>query len=340
MRIVHAALLAIGLALGVGAPSAALAADGPAIVSTTHDPTSDASEVEVPWGWETVQRRHVRVHSPARHRGLSEALADHAEASIPRLSERLRMGAGGVIDVFVSTTDAQFREVQPGSPPSYAAATAYPALGAIYLKAPGAQGQSESLTETFDHELVHILVGRAFAPGHPPSWLQEGLAQFHGEATSNEDLSALASASISGPIPLDDLERAFPENPHQAGLAYAESLDFLMFLDRTWGPEAVHTLTREMVAGAPLHEAVRSATGEPLYRVDEMWRDRFSLSSPIAWARLAGWDLMWLISALIGIVAMFVVRRRQRLRRDEIRAREVEDDALMRAIWEGRFGVR
>ena len=146
------------------------------------------------------------------------------------------------------------------------------------------------------------------------------------------------------------IARGVVERVLLAGLSFVGVVTLVQLLLRAAPGDAADLVARspeqrqQLVAAwgldAPLHEAVRSATGEPLYRVDEMWRDRFSLSSPIAWARLAGWDLMWLISALIGIVAMFVVRRRQRLRRDEIRAREVEDDALMQAIWEGRFGVR
>ena len=299
----------------------------------------DGVKVQIPVAWETVRGERVRVHAQARHRGLMRAIADHADASLPVLSERLRMSAGGPIDIFIATTDAQFREVQPGVPPTWADATAYPDLGAVYLRAPGARSDQEPLTQVLDHELVHILVGRRFAPNRPPTWLQEGLAQMHAEQYDLADLRTLAQASFSGPIPLDDLERAFPKNPHEASLAYAESADFLVWLERTHGAEAVHRLVGSMADGAPLYQAVREATGEPLYRVDQAWRDRFSLTSPIAWSRLANWDLMWLLSAVLGIVAMFVVRRRERRRRDAIASREAEDDALVQAMWESRYGL-
>jgi len=340
MRTWRAAVLALGLALGSGVPDVALA-EGPSITAAPLDPVVEQGvQVDVPVHWETVVGERVRVHAPARHRKLMQVLADHADGSLPILSQRLRMSAGGPIDIFLSTTDAQFRQVQPGEPPTWADATAYPELGAVFLRAPGARNDQEPLTQVLDHELVHILVGRTFAPERPPTWLQEGLAQLHAESHDLEDLRTLASASISGPIPLDDLERAFPDNPHQASLAYAQSVDFLVWLERAHGTESVHTLVRGLAAGAPLHEAVKAATGEPLYRIDQRWRDRFSITSPIAWARLAGWDLMWLISALIGIVAMFTVRRRQRRRRDEIAAQEREEEALVQSLWEQRYGVR
>lgn len=329
-------LIFVGLALGAVSPTIATA--GPEISAVHGDMVAPPGRsADVPAGWHTVYGRHATVHGPQRHEGLMRSLVDHADGSLPVLAERLMMPLGAPVDIFLSSTDAQFRQVQPGVPPVWADATAYPALGAVYLRAPAARRDSEPLTQVLDHELVHIVVGRAFAPERPPTWLQEGLAQFHAEQHDMEDLRTLAGAAMFGPIPLDELERSFPENPHAAGLAYAESVDFLVWLESTHGRRAVPTLVAAMQEGRSLPEAVLMATGQPLYKVDAAWRDRFSFSSPIAWSALASSDWIWLFSALLGMVAMFVVRRRQRRQRDAIKAQEVEEDALMQAIWEGRF---
>lgn len=349
MRRLRTTLMALALTLGVVAPvgtaliapQAAMAQDAPEMWAAEEDPLGiDRAEVRIPVTFETTVGDTVRVHAPGRHARLARGLADHADRRLPVLSERLRMPAGGTIDVFVATTDEQFRKIQPGKPPSWADATAYPDLGVIYLRAPGARNDDETLTQVMDHELVHILVGRRFAPEHPPTWLQEGLAQFHAETFDQQDLAALAQASFSGAIPLKDLEGAFPKNPHRASLAYAESVDFLVWMERTYGPESVHTLVDELAEGAPLYEAVKTTTGQPLYEVNDAWISRFSWTSPITWTRMVSWDGMWLLSALLGIVAMFVVRRREKKRRAQIREEEARGEALVQAIWEGRFGVR
>ncbi|MFK7926655.1 MAG: hypothetical protein AB8H79_00590 [Myxococcota bacterium] len=332
-------LLLLGLWLGMTSP--AFAGSGPEMTAVQGDLVAAPGRgADVPPGWETVYGYHVAVHGPAKHEGLMRSLVDHADTSVPVLAERLMMPIGPPIDIFLSSTDAQFRQVQPGVPPAWADATAYPALGAVYLRAPAARRGTESLEQVLDHELVHIVVGRAFAPERPPTWLQEGLAQFHAEQHDFEDLRTLAGAAMFGPIPLDELERAFPENPHAAGLAYAESVDFLVWMEAQYGRKSVPTLVAAMRDGHSLADAVRMATGEPLYRIDAEWQDRFSFTSPIAWTALASSDWIWLLSALLGLVAMFVVRRRQRLRRNEIKAQEVEEEALMQAIWEGRFPQR
>jgi hypothetical protein len=321
---------------GSAAPTVALAA--PEAHAVVGDPTPAPGRTAlVPEGWATVSGRYVDVHGPPRHERLMRSLADHADRALPDLADRMGLPMGGRVDVFVSTTDAQFRQVQPGNAPTWAGATAYPGLGAVYLRAPGAHSDGDPLTMVLDHELVHIVVGRAFAPGRPPTWLQEGLAQLHAEEHDLSAVRKLAGAAFSGPIPLDELEGAFPENPHAATLAYAESVDFLVWLERTHGEHAVPVLVASLRAGMPLTDAVRAATGEPLYIVDREWRSRLS---GLGLTALASSDGIWLLTALIGLLAMFVVRRRQRRQRDEIRAREADEEALLQAIWEGRFPMR
>lgn len=328
------------LALMVAAP--AVAADGPTISAAPEEiQVRPGADVVVPDGWSTVHGIYADVHGPPRHARLLEQLSEHVDGSAPELMQRLELPLGSRVDVFLSSTDDQFRAVQPGTPPAWADATAYPSLGAIYLRAPLArQGDQEPLTTVLDHELVHIVVGRAFAPERPPTWLQEGLAQFHAEQHDLQTVQKLASAAFSGPIPLDRLEHAFPRNPHQATLAYAESVDFLVWMERTYGPESVPALVRALKDGADMPDAVLTATGDPLYEVDRAWRDRFTAWDGLWWSALSSWDGVWLFTALLGMVAMFVVRRRERRRRREIAAREAQEEELLQAIWEGRFHLR
>jgi hypothetical protein len=65
-----------------------------------------------------------------------------------------------------------------GPSPEWADATAWPELGAIFLRSPDIRvGGDEPLEQVLDHELVHVLLGRAFGDEQPPIWLQEGVAQ-------------------------------------------------------------------------------------------------------------------------------------------------------------------
>ena len=83
---------------------------------------------------------------------------------------------GRTVHVYVARTQEQFRTLQPGNAPTWADATAYPGMGTVFLRDPKIRiATDEPVEQVLDHELVHILLGRAFAPAIPPSWLQEGV---------------------------------------------------------------------------------------------------------------------------------------------------------------------
>jgi hypothetical protein len=335
LTLMTAILLAVGLALGSPAH-----ADGPvASASPVPIEVPEASKLRIPEGWMRQRGVFVDVHAPPRHQGLVEVLVAHADARVPELAARMGVPMGGRIHVFLASTDGQFRQVQPGAPPTWADATAYPGLGAIYLRAPLArQGDQEPLTTVLDHEVVHILLGRAFAPARPPTWVQEGLAQHYAEQHDFSTVQRLATVAATGPLPLHRLERGFPANPHAASLAYAQSADFFVWLEREHGPEAVPALIGGLARGASLTDAVEAATGATLYEVDRAWRARFQGWEGLALSSIHLTDGIWAVTAVLGIVAMFVVRRRQRRRRDAIAAREAaEDEAVLAAIWDGRL---
>jgi hypothetical protein len=327
----------VALALWVAAPAAAMPAGGfpelptgPAMSAAADAPGVRPRRVEVPAAWHTVHGEHLRLHGPARHVRLLEALRDHADPRVPEIAARLGATVGGPIDVFLSSTDEEFRRVQPGEPPAWADATAYPALGAVYLRAPMARGgDPEPLTKVLDHELVHIVVGRHFAPRPAPTWLQEGLAQLHAGQYDATSVRRLSAAALSGPIPLDELERAFPRNPHAASLAYAQSVDFLAWLERTHGAGSIAALVERLRFGDPLADAILAVTGRPLHEVDAAWSSRFSHSPTAVLTAIGSPDFMWFVAAVVGVAAMFVVRRRQRRRRAVIRRRERRERELL-----------
>lgn len=330
-------LLIAWISLAAPVPALATGPEASAAPARVHAPAD--ARVQVPPGWATRSTSRVAIHAPPRHARLMEVLLEHADASVEELGLTLGVPRGGDIHVFVSSTDAQFREVQPGEPPTWADATAYPRLGAVYLRAPLARaGDQAPLTRVLDHELVHVLVGRAFAPERPPTWVQEGLAQFYAEPYDLAAVQKLARTASTGPVPLARLEAGFPDNPHSASLAYAQSFDFFVWMERTYGARAVPTFVHAMADGAPLHKAIEAATGEPLYRVERAWLSRFAGVEGVVLQLSQATDAFWLLAALIGLVAMFVVRRRQRKRRDGIAAAEArENEAVLAAIWEGRL---
>jgi hypothetical protein len=285
----------------------------------------------VPEGWTTVPGPFLRVHAPDTEIEVALRMARHGAEALPRLADTLEVAIGSTIHVYVAPSQGTFHSLQPGAPPSWADATAWPHLGAIFLRAPDVRvGGDEPLEQVLEHELVHVLLGRAFAPNVPPAWLQEGVAQVMAGQVGPEVGRTLAQGALAGDVgSLEGIEGGFPIDPLRARLAYAQSADFVAFLVDTYGQDTLPVLVRESAAGAPMSAAVYRATGHLLDDVESEWRARHGGPSRGFAALLT--DGSWLF-ALAGVALLGVgVARRRRFRRRlvEMEKEEAAIDALL-----------
>lgn len=336
MGVMRRTLLALFAALAL-----AWSAPGRAQEWTTapppHDPTAGAVEEptlppDPPRDWITMHGSFVRVHGPPEHHALLLRIARHASDALPRLADALGVPIGTTIHLYVADSDATFRELQPGLPPTWADATAWPRRGIIFLRTPEVRGgMARPIEQVLEHELVHILLGRAFAPHATPNWLQEGVAQVMAGEYSPDTTRELARGLLMGElISLQRLSRGFPTHPVEARLAYAQSADFVSWLRAKHGEESLRVLVREMSAGKGIEAAVHAATGRMLDDVDRAWREGL-VSSPLALTPvLEGLDVLLLGAGGILLVGAGVMRRRRfRRRLEEMERQERLVDELL-----------
>jgi hypothetical protein len=285
----------------------------------------------VPPDWITVPGTFLRVHGPEELTGVLLRVARHGSSALPELATRLEVPIGDTVHIYVAPDDATFRSIQPGLPPTWADATAWPKLGAVFLRAPEARpGTEEPLEQVLDHELVHVLLGRAFAPRTPPAWLQEGVAQVLADQLGPDEAQTLARGSLTGLVSLESLEHGFPSDPRRARLAYAESADFVAYLMEHHGEGVVRELVRQGAKGGSMRQVVFGATGRFLDDVEADWRAPYD-TAPVQFAALAGGEWLWLVGA--AALTMAWVRRRRDFRRRlaEMEAEEALVDALVAA---------
>jgi len=288
----------------------------------------------IPEGWDTVYGTYVNIHGHPNQEGLMMELSRHASDSVVKLSEQLGVPIGGTIHVFVAPTSKEFKTLQPGRIPEYADGTAWPERGTIFLRRPGLRGPGQRpLIQVLDHEIVHVLLGRVFAPNRPPRWLQEGVAQVEsGEYEPNNVIRMRRGAIGGGLHSLRALSFGFPEDPRRADLAYAQSADFIVFLKHEYGEDTVRTLVREMANGGNIDRAVRRATGDFLEDVEVEWMRRFDDGLPL-WVTLAGdMDAWWFGLGVAGFFGLIIARRRLRKRMRDYAAEEARQDALLAAL--------
>jgi hypothetical protein len=289
----------------------------------------------VPEGWEQVSAVYLEVYGTSDSLPVLLELSRHGSRSLPDLARMLGVAIGRTVHVVVAPTQKAFFDLQPGDAPEWADGTAYPALGHIFLRRPGIRGPQRPLQVVFDHELVHILLGRAFAPQRPPRWLQEGVAQvFAGEYGPETTREIARGAAGPGLYTLEQLTLGFPSDPRGAQLAYAQSADFISWMRVEYGDDALRVVVDRMRRGADVRGAIRAATGEFLEDVDASWRGRVERGSSDLWLSVfSTGDIWWALAALFAAVGLLIARWRIRRRMAAMARQERMRDQLLQALW-------
>jgi hypothetical protein len=337
MRIISSVLrgFLVGLLSWVLMAGPAKAWDGPSMRPAEVEDLEGhfAEPMPPPEGWRTVEALYIRIHTHPDDLGTARALADHADRSVPLLSEALGMPSGATIEVFLAPDTETFRSMQPGRPPQWADGTAWPNRGLVFLRSNRVRiGGDEPLEQVLDHELVHIILGRAFSPRPVPRWLQEGAAQLLAHQYSPELTDRLASGLLGDSLlHLDDITRGFPADPGRARLAYAQSADLVAYLQNHWGPESLPAITRALASGKTVDQALRERTGISTVELDQAWRSRL-MASPMWLKPLVADSTILAVTGLIFVVGGVSVRRRRRKVLDRWEAEEALHDAIYASL--------
>ena len=288
-----------------------------------------------PVGWRTVDGLYTRIHAHPDDLATALHLAEHADRTVPELAMALGVPSGATIEVFLAPDTDTFRAMQPGRPPQWADGTAWPQRGLIYLRSNRVRiGTDEPLTQVLDHELVHIILGRAFSPRPVPRWLQEGAAQILAKQYSSELTDRLASGLLGDSLlRLDEITRGFPSDPGRARLAYAQSADLVAYLQNVYGDDVLAKITLGLASGRSVDSALRSATGVTSSQLDQAWRSRIT-ASPMWLKPLVADSTLLGLTGVIFIAGGVLVRRRRR----KILDQWAEDEALQDAIYSSLVG--
>lgn len=278
-----------------------------------------AASASLPEGTEVVVQPDgfVFVATP-KARAAARTIAESAEGIRSRQARSVGRDYDGVTEVRVAHSRASFQALQAEGvlAPSWAAGIAMPSRNLIVLNVSGGPGR-RPLEKVLAHEVSHISLGR-LAPGGFPRWFLEGMATYHADEWDFARSTTLASAVVGKDIiPLDDLNHGWPVAPADVNTAYAQSIDFVSWMFREHGPDAIPTVVSEVIDGARFGDALQTATGLELWKLEKQWVESMRLR--YTWVpAITSTGFIWGLTSLLFAVAFVRKRRRQKAQMDQM----------------------
>lgn len=264
----------------------------------------------------------LEFHYPKRFAPAADELKKMGSGSVARAERSLGIEDLGHVEVWVLPEVDDYWEVNglPGGPPSYAVGLSFSDKGVIIVvNGVGPNGALVELDKTFEHELAHVAIDRAREGKPVPRWFNEGFALLHADEWGPERADLFGRAAAAGSLKgFADIEKNFPAHSGSAGLAYAQSLQFVMHMQDIAGDDVIAKIMDGVRAGKPFDVAFKSAVGKSLALTEAEWRQRAE-SDMSGWSILNDGTFGLFAAALLFIVTFVVVRGRRRRKFDAMR---------------------
>lgn len=282
-------------------------------------------------GWVRHTVGAFEFESAPAHEGALRVLGDGATDHAARIYRELGLASPTTpIQVTVVGDEAAMLDLvevrkEGRRPPEWADGLAYPAAREIYLHL--GKGFAE-MEETFQHEISHVAFHEAVAGARVPRWFKEGLAIAQSEPLSFDRMQLLTEAALLGGVMrLEELEQGFPASGARAGVAYAQAVHFVGWLQDEYGPARfADLLARMRDDGMQFEAAIQAVYPMPLSGLEDVWRD--SLEVWWGWLPVAfGGTTIWSLGAFLLIAAWRRKRRERAVRIRRMAAAEAVDMA-------------
>ena len=322
-----------------GSPSGGLLTSPKLLGNTPITAPNDVPQVSlgevtippVPSSYVTRDLGWLKLSYPSVAAERVASLLGDAEAVKGQLLDLLGQDVLAHVEVRITPTFAEMTKLAPvgAPPPSYASGVAYPRLRLVLISMMAPRGgDATDLDEVFRHELMHVALEDAVLGQHVPAWFNEGLAVGFARENGLERQKVLTTAVINGTLlPLSELDRGFPADHVDVNVAYAESVDFLRFLQARSDRLRFASTVRRVREGQPFDRALADAYGADLRKLEFQWRSEVERKYSII-PVLAGGGILWV--GVIGALGWGYVKKRRRAR--AILARWAEEEAIEDAV--------
>jgi len=245
-------------------------------------------------------------------------LLQNADAVAQEMIHDLGLPLQKPINVIIASTAEEFQRSQPGGSrvPAWAIGVAYPQDNLIILLSPAVRQRGPiDIIKTFQHEVLHIILGQAFkGKENVPRWLDEGLAMIAANEWNMARLSTMTFAVLGRKtIPMQQLTESFPWDPEQAQIAYCQSFYFISFLKGRFGSDLFKTFLQNYTIYKNFQRAIFDTYNVRWEEMEELWRDYLRLR--FSWIPLiTSSTTLWFLATLIFILGYLRKKRMNRLK--------------------------
>jgi len=295
--------------------------DTPEVVESRHEAPSDAPRSHggtlrlpgVPVGFNTYDGGWIKfVYHPSIRERVQPLIAD-AAAARTTLTEWVGQPVLSEVRVVVARTPGEMATLAPPNAPfpDYAAGVAYPEIGLVLLTIkPVHPNAQHDLVQVFRHELAHVALEDAVSGRTIPRWFNEGFAVMASGETSFVRLQTLWTATLSDNLlTLGQLDRTFPSDENQAGIAYAEAADVVRFLVRREDKHRFRGLVSRLRDGETMDSALLNSYGEEASTLESEWREDVAKRYTF-WPVLFSGTVIW-----AGTMGLFALGWRKKRRK-------------------------
>ena len=260
----------------------------------------------------TVREGDFVVFSWTSNDRLARRILEYARqyASLPALPAAAPT-FGSPIRVMLAPDDRHFQQAIGGRAPEWGVGVAVPAEGLIVLRAyGGTRGAYSEIRRVFRHELAHIALHRYLEGARIPRWFNEGYATWAAGELDVESawLLRVAFATQRAP-PLDSLELSWPTGATDARVAYLLAASVVQYLVNESGTHGLELFLQRWRASGSLETALGATYGISLDQLEEHWRR--DVRRRYGWLAVASQSAVFFAFAALGVLVLFVIRRRR-----------------------------
>ena len=256
------------------------------------------------------ERGKIKYYFNPSDSSFVKSLSKVIEPEFEDLKQIFNHNLKNKIKIFLPDTEEDFEKLTGGRLPEWSGAVAISENKIIIVK-PQKFKDDNKLITTIKHELVHIILGDKLIDNNLPLWLNEGLATYLSDNSTdgNEGLIISNAIAASKVIELKEINQLMELNTASANLAYLEAKIAAEYLISQIGITNLPNFLEDINKSDNQDIAFKKYLGYDLIDFEYFWYNY--MKDKYQWMIVLNFDnFIWILLILIVVVAYILIKVR------------------------------